>query len=1738
MLPKNGVRPQLIPEHEINCLSSPQVELLYEYMLEDKVIDPVRLDLCEYQAIDPIDLYHPMEEEDDAKIEVSPYEALVINDISRKGAIDSLPNPEPQQETLTADQIPHLNMELQNKQDMLISHKKELNLQDMDHWSVFTEQLRYTIPEIIAPGFDIQGQGCLDFSPERLNRSDQAKEVSMAPLEFHYMPASEYLDRYNGITSELNVNMEYDDAVDVTTTYLGHESIKITDTFHPEQAFPIYSNCHTHGQFVGGGMLDILLDTGASKSYMSKAFYMRHPHLHKYPKFNSTVRNLQVGNGELVATLFVIPFVFKVGRHLFEVYTLVSEIQQNMDIILGVKNMFEIEGEISCRTSQFKFLNRSLPIFPLSTHRIKIGAKAYVKAKIPFIERLSGHAIIKLLYKGSLGTMKIRLVDNLTIIQIINNTASTMYLSPEESIGIVDLRSLGYYNIRPQVMHFNLTGAHNLFSKWNLDLRFEEHFTKIFTQNVRYRKREVASKQQDPYPWLDEDDPRRKMTDEEILYKYIDLSESHLTRREKEEVMDLIITHKKAFSLRDEIGKCPDIKVNIEVNDPSTFFVRPFPIAEEDKPLMDKCMQKLVSLGILSKNSTTHTSPVMLVARKGNERKRPVVDFRLLNTRIVRRNTSTPLLRDIFIMLGRAQCEVLSCVDLKEAFHSLPLTSEAKEFCGILPYFGSPHFRYEVLPMGLAISPQVWIDYIENILCGMADKQDYIAIMDDLLVHGLKDNHLDRLEALFKAMVKHGLKLSPKKCQLFMKHLTYMGNVFHINGSTISITPLQSRIEAIQKLQPPTNVRGCKSFCGVVNYLSIFCRDLQKLLKPIYDLTKKGRPFIWQEEQQQAFDLIKERMVNPPILHLPKPGGRFILYCDSSRTHTGSSLWQIQEGKPKLIGYASKSLPAPAVNYSVTELEMTGMAVNIHLWRHLLHRVEFDCAVDHRAIPYIMKAKTLPATTRIMRLLEILSGYAFNLYFVKGKDMKICDFLSRIDVDRGNPGEVIPISFNSFSMLNTIRKVTLQQANKLLIATRSSTKAEGTTLPPVHGIQKHLDPAIKPEHDKPVPDQNKQKGPTSADAKPKVLLRPRLPASQIAKKRLIDKSIKLLNRPKPYINLPKRIPQVPNQRPITQKDINIPNHEPIVKRESLQRQLGKEVDNTIPPLTNNEPIVHNPSPIRHFEPNPLLEIPQQAKEPQEVNRQNLTPNTGNPNAIQDPFDTQMEVPFSEDIVEPVFKRPDMADFEIPPVLEEMIPDGTLIHRHLPKQSDLDKILTQINRKYLRKMHLPCSLRDMQAAYMQSPHFCDIYNALMFNRYPKQRRAIEKLQQTMLSQYIIQGGLLYIYIKNNFGEQEPILCVPPSKIDIFLDQYHTSLLGGHSGITKCYQTLKQRIYCPNLPYYVRLYIISCHICQLFKGSKKFDRPLMKRFYDINTPTMTNISMDIKHMPPSKSPYKYILVLLCDISNFLVATPMKKATAEEVCSILFDNFMAYYAIPKRIICDQDPAFMSSLCQWFFKAYGIQLITVSPTNHKSLQAEHGIKSLSSILMKHLSGLGDDWHLYTRPAMLTYNTYNTPNLDNLSPFELALGRKPILVPRLENTPHVPVTGTFAKAKQLHEQKLKYLREKLQKFRDSRLALQNKDKEFHGYTVGQIVYMYHPRGSLLQTASKKIKCEFVGPLAIYKCVSPNQFLLMSLDGYLYPFLVEETRIKPGFIPTTRGNVSHLAELKKIISSRLQLQGI
>ena len=163
--------------------------------------------------------------------------------------------------------------------------------------------------------------------------------------------------------------------------------------------------------------------------------------------------------------------------------------------------------------------------------------------------------------------------------------------------------------------------------------------------------------------------------------------------------------------------------------------------------------------------------------------------------------------------------------------------------------------------------------------------------MDDLLLFTLsKETHINKLEDLLKASLKNGLKISPKKCQLFKTSLQYMENKIFIGNKKICEKPLRSRLEAIQKLQPPKTPKGCRGFAGVVNVLSMFCPELQKLLNPIYDLTRKGRPFVWGREQQDPFEEIKHRLIKLPVLHMPNKTERFHLYSDTSKFAAGSTL--------------------------------------------------------------------------------------------------------------------------------------------------------------------------------------------------------------------------------------------------------------------------------------------------------------------------------------------------------------------------------------------------------------------------------------------------------------------------------------------------------------------------------------------------------------------------------------------------------------------------------------------------------------------------------------------------------------------------------------------------------------------------------------------------------------------------------------------------------------------------------
>ena len=645
------------------------------------------------------------------------------------------------------------------------------------------------------------------------------------------------------------------------------------------------------------------------------------------------------------------------------------------------------------------------------------------------------------------------------------------------------------------------------------------------------------------------------------------------------------------------------------------------------------------------------------------------------------------------------------------------------------------------------------------------------------------------------------------------------------------------------------------------------------------------------------------------------------------------------------------------------------------------------------------------------------------------------------------------------------------------------------TVPKVHGVDKAVDPHVKPEHQKPRPCQvDKQYQPPASD----IASKPRFPQpciqsrDQRVSRKLIERSRAVLNSRELSSNIPR------DSQPVNDPPLPVP----------------------VPPARLQEP----PNTPVHV---PPFLCPVPAMQMNEVD------------AEYDPL-MDTDSPYDDALVEIEYHRSVGDDFTIPPSLETQIEQGKLTKRDLPCQAEIDRVMRRINRKVLCNIHLPLTLRDLQAAYLQSPQFRGIYIYLAQNRMPKSRKDAKRI--AIASQdYMLLDLLLFKIVPDEIRDEPTcVLCIPTSKVDILLDAYHSSLVGGHAGITKCYLTISKHFYCPNLSNHIRAYITGCHVCQLLKAGPHFDRPYQKCI-NINVPALAKISMDIKYMPatPASSgkPWKYLLILLCEVSNFVTLCPLKTTTTPEICKAIKHNFIARYGLPECIICDQDAAFTSHLMAYFTKQYDIKLYTVSVHNHQSLLAEHGIKSLSGIIKYLMFQAQGPWIDYVDDAMVAYNSYASPNLDGLSLYELVYGCKAKVAPDLEISVSAPVAGEYRNYVRLLQKQLTVLQKHLQQFCDKRQEMLNKDKELHGFSVGEIVYLHLPSGAILQVGSRKIRCKFVGPLVIYKAISPSQFLIMSLTGEIYPRLIEESRMKPGVIQTTNGNVKTLAALKAVLRS-------
>ena len=241
-----------------------------------------------------------------------------------------------------------------------------------------------------------------------------------------------------------------------------------------------------------------------------------------------------------------------------------------------------------------------------------------------------------------------------------------------------------------------------------------------------------------------------------------------------------------------------------------------------------------------------------------------------------------------------------------------------------------------------------------------------------------------------------------------------------------------------------------------------------------------------------------------------------------------------------------------------------------------------------------------------------------------------------------------------------------------------------------------------------------------------------------------------------------------------------------------------------------------------------------------------------------------------------------------------------------------------------------------------------------------------------------------------------------------------------------------------------------------------------------------------MPRSHKGLKYILCIINEVTNYLITIPIFQARSQEIGKALIENVITKYCIPEYIIMDQDRTFMSSLMSYLLDKFNIKIKTVAPYNHQSPQAEHGIKSLSAILTKHHTNIGQMWPKYLSLATFAYNTFNTQNLGNYSPYELTFGRKPKPLINLESNPDINVSKMFKEYYELLNKRIKYLQNMIFDFKSKRLAMIIKDRGFFQYKSGDLIYIISPLTSQLCTTSCKVATKYIGPVVIYKIIDPT----------------------------------------------------
>ena len=292
-------------------------------------------------------------------------------------------------------------------------------------------------------------------------------------------------------------------------------------------------------------------------------------------------------------------------------------------------------------------------------------------------------------------------------------------------------------------------------------------------------------------------------------------------------------------------------------------------------------------------------------------------------------------------------------------------------------------------------------------------------------------------------------------------------------------------------------------------------------------------------------------------------------------------------------------------------------------------------------------------------------------------------------------------------------------------------------------------------------------------------------------------------------------------------------------------------------------------------------------------------------------------PYQEGIISEIYERPHKSQLVDPPELTDLVNTEKIVQKYLPKQADIDKILKVIQRKVLKGTHLPITIKEIQAGYLNSLYFKDLYLYLSQNKLPSSKSAMCKIE-ALSEKYILLDSLLF---KLNIEKEKAVLAIPEVCVDQIIALYHSSLFAGHQGVIKTYLTMSDKFFIPDLMHYLRSYIKGCHICHLSNKDKIPNRHFQRRI-NLNYKPLSRLSMDLKVMPKSYRGHKFILCVIDEMTNYLITMPIYQARSEEIGDSLIDNVISKFGIPEYLIMDQDSSFMSTIMNYLFRKLNIKI------------------------------------------------------------------------------------------------------------------------------------------------------------------------------------------------------------------------